>query len=297
LRARITIAFAVGALFLSALLAASTWGFTRQNQLDQRSSSATTLAVANAENMTEGITAATPSLRDLVQAQPRPTGAHPILLYDGDWYPADAAYGQHALPEELIRVVEEGNDARMRYTYNDEVYLAVGVKLDTEVDAAYFEVVSLEELEQTLETLGVSLIAAALVTTLAGALLGWWAARRVLRPLNRVGAAAEDIQHARDWTHDPARQTDYCPSHAASSTAPAAGVAPPRPTTAARDEAGNPLDRDEYAQRLRTRLAAGEEATVAARLLEELAGIYRGETIGTLAYDVAALLDRPGRQP
>ena len=193
LRARITIAFAVGALLLSALLAATTWGFTRQNQLDQRSTSATTLAVANAENMTEGIASASPDLEELLQAQARPTGAHPILLYGGDWYPADPAFGQDALPPELIEVVEEGNDARMRYTYRDEVYLAVGVKLDTDVDAAYFEVVSLEELEQTLETLGISLIAAALVTTLCGAGLGWWAARRVLRPLNRVGAAAKDI--------------------------------------------------------------------------------------------------------
>jgi signal transduction histidine kinase len=36
-------------------------------------------------------------------------------------------------------------------------------------------------------------VGAAIVTTLAGAGLGWWAARRVLRPLNRVGAAARDI--------------------------------------------------------------------------------------------------------
>ena len=102
--------------------------------------------------------------------------------------------------------------------------------------------------------------------------------------------------HAVGWTHDPARQTDYCPPHAAFSTAPAAGVLPPRPTTAARDQAGNPLNRDEYAQRLRAQLAAGAPgqatAKVAARLLDELAAVYRGESIGTLAHDVAALLDR-----
>jgi len=114
---------------------------------------------------------------------------------------------------------------------------------------------------------------------------------------NDADARVYAREHAKGWTHDPARQTDYCPTHAASSTAPAAGVVPPRPTTAARDEAGNPLDRDEYARRLRARLSEGGEVAVAARLLEELAGIYRGETIGALAQDVAALLDRPGRQP
>ena len=195
LRARITIAFSVGALFLSALLAAGTWGFTRQNQLDQRSSSATTLTVSNAEDIAQGISSGTPqpNLNELLQSLPRPTGAHPILLYGGDWYPLDTAYGPDSLPDELVKVVEGGNDARMRYTYRGDVYLAVGVNLDTDVDAAYFEVVSLDELEQTLETLGLSLIAAGLVTTVWGAFLGWWAARRVLRPLKRVGAAAEDI--------------------------------------------------------------------------------------------------------
>jgi len=193
LRARITIAFAVGALLLSALLAAGTWGFTRQNQLDQRSSSATTLAVSNAETITQGITAEAPEVQDLLQGVPRPTGAHPVLLDNGEWYPLDPVFGQDALPEKLVQVVLDGDDARMRYSYRGHVYLAVGIKLDTPTDAAYFEIVSLDELEQTLETLGISLIAAALVTTLAGAGLGWWAARRVLRPLGGVSAAAKDI--------------------------------------------------------------------------------------------------------
>jgi two-component system sensor histidine kinase MtrB len=193
LRARLTIAFAVGAFFLSALLAAGTWGFTRQNQLDQRSSGATTLAVNNAQQIAQTITSQTSDPTELMAATPRPTGAHPVLFYNGDWYALDPAYGEDALPEKLVEVVASGNDARMRYTYNGQVYLAVGVKIDTPGDAAYFEIVSLDELEKTLETLGISLIAAALVTTLAGAGLGWWAARRVLRPLHGVGEAAGGI--------------------------------------------------------------------------------------------------------
>ncbi|GIF50820.1 hypothetical protein DFJ67_0568 [Asanoa ferruginea] len=109
---------------------------------------------------------------------------------------------------------------------------------------------------------------------------------------NDADARAWARDHAEGWIHDPVRQTDYCPTHAAFGTAPAAGVVPPRPTTAARDQAGNPLDRDDYAERLRRRLAEGGATEVAARLLDELAAIYRGETIGALAHDVAALLER-----
>ena len=108
-----------------------------------------------------------------------------------------------------------------------------------------------------------------------------------------AGSYARD--RAVGWTHDPKRKTDYCPTHAAYATAPVAGAVAPRPTAAARDDAGNPLDRDEYARRLRDRLAAGSSpAVVAAELLEELAGVYRGESIGALAQEIAGLLNRRG---
>jgi hypothetical protein len=109
--------------------------------------------------------------------------------------------------------------------------------------------------------------------------------------------------HAVDWTYDPVRQTDYCPAHAGLSTAPAVGEILPRPTAAARDRAGNPLNRDEYAVLLRARLTeesrptgnaltlTAAHAAVAARLLDELAGVYRGEHLGTLAHELSVLLD------
>jgi hypothetical protein len=108
--------------------------------------------------------------------------------------------------------------------------------------------------------------------------------------------------HAVGWTHEPIRQTDYCPEHADLSTA-LSGVIPPRPTAAARDNAGNPLNRDEYAVLLRARLTddggstqrttvlTAAQVAVAISLLEELAGVYRGEDLGTLATELSALLD------
>lgn len=110
--------------------------------------------------------------------------------------------------------------------------------------------------------------------------------------------------HAVGWTHDPVRGTDYCPEHAEFSTPPDPGVVAPRPTATARDSAGNPLNRDDYAAQLRAQLGAdpggmgsrnmptGAQAHVVARLLEELAGVYRGEDLGELAGEMSRLLDR-----
>jgi hypothetical protein len=120
---------------------------------------------------------------------------------------------------------------------------------------------------------------------------------------NDADARSWARDHAVGWTSDPIRQTDYCPEHALFSTAPAADLAPPRPTATVRDRAGNPLNRDEYAERLRERLTDSDRSTgqtptltaaqaaVAARLLDELAGVYRGESLGKLAHELSALLD------
>lgn len=120
---------------------------------------------------------------------------------------------------------------------------------------------------------------------------------------NDTDAQSWARDHAVGWTSDPLRRTDYCPGHAGFSQAPAAGEAPPRPTATVRDRAGNPLDRDEYTEHLRERLADGSlaagravtltaaQAAVAARLLEELAGVYRGEGLGALAHELSTAID------
>ncbi|GIM96723.1 hypothetical protein [Paractinoplanes toevensis] len=109
--------------------------------------------------------------------------------------------------------------------------------------------------------------------------------------------------HAVGWTSDPIRQTDYCPEHARFSEAPAADDIPARPTATVRDRSGNPLNRDDYTGRLREQLVEGDrltartltltaaQAAVTARLLDELAGVYRGESLGALAQELSALLE------
>ena len=38
-------------------------------------------------------------------------------------------------------------------------------------------------------------------------------------------------------------------------------------------------------------MVTAAQAVVAARLLDELAGVYRGEDLGTLAHELSAMLD------
>jgi len=201
LRARITFAFGLGALLLSAVLAATTWGLTRSQLLDQREESTLRQVYANARLVRDSLRSVVDSGDfnglDLLGSLQSPVGAQPMLVFDGDFYsqtPLD--FGEDALPQSLRDSIADGNAATMRFEHNGEPELAVGIPIPA-ANADYFEVVSLKELDNTLRSLGIVLIGAAALTTMAGAVLGWAVAGRALLPLAEVSRAAEAIAGGR----------------------------------------------------------------------------------------------------
>ena len=131
-----------------------------------------------------------------------PSGSRPVLRLpatsDGEipWVAPNPEYGEDALPASLKRLVDQNQAARMLYEVNGQPELAIGIPLPDQ-NAQYFEIVSLTELKKTLDSLGASLLGASMLTTLAGAGLGYWTSRRTLRPLANVGVAAEAIAGGR----------------------------------------------------------------------------------------------------
>jgi signal transduction histidine kinase len=184
---------------MSALLAITTYGLTRQNLLKQREDGAVTRAFTNAVSVKGQLRNAsndTKTIEGVISSLPTPDGAEPVIRYRGNWYEKTVSFGQDALPVSLRSTVANGSPARMRYQHMGQTYFAVGVPLPT-VRAEYFEGVSLIEVQNTLRTLGIVLAGASVITTLAGGALGWWASRRALAPLLDVGAAAEAIAGGR----------------------------------------------------------------------------------------------------
>jgi signal transduction histidine kinase len=195
LRARITIAFAIGALLLSALLSATTWALTRENLLNQREDSATVIVYQNARIIRARVTPDTDK-QALVSSLSTPLGSRPVLYYDNEFVSLTPEFGQDALPAAVRTQVLAGQPVRMRYDLRGQMQLVVGIPIPS-VGAAYFEIISLDDLESTLEALGVSLVGASLLTTIAGAILGAWASRRALRPLAGVSTAATALAAGR----------------------------------------------------------------------------------------------------
>lgn len=199
LRARVTAAFALGALFTAALLAATTFGISREQLIRQRESSAAVPFFSNARIVRDGLLAsAGVDALGLLQDLPTPSGSRPVLFYQGEWISTDQRVGEASLPASLRRVVTEGEAAQMRYSLDGEPQLGFGIPLQADRgEAAYFEVVALDETRDTLTSLGIILVGASMLATGTGAALGWWASRRALLPLAEVGTAAEAIAGGR----------------------------------------------------------------------------------------------------
>ncbi|HVM54265.1 MAG TPA: HAMP domain-containing sensor histidine kinase [Acidimicrobiales bacterium] len=196
LRARFTVAFALGGLVLSALLAAVTYGLARENIVRQRETSATRQVYLNANFIRDSLRTAGLAPSGLLDGLQTPTGASPVLVVDGQAFATSADRGRDELPRPLRERVAAGTPARMRFTLSDEPHLAIGIPLPA-VNAEYYEIVSMSEVQGTLNSLGLALLLAALVTTLAGAVVGATSSSRVLRPLAHLGEAAQAIAGGR----------------------------------------------------------------------------------------------------
>ncbi|MFA9564375.1 MAG: ATP-binding protein [Acidimicrobiales bacterium] len=196
LRSRITIAFALGGLLLSIIVGGVTWTLTRESQLSERITAAENRVVRNAIQVQNGLAEDLAGVDDLLNGLPKPQGGIPILLVDDRVFTTDALEvgdPTETLPAELQTSVGDGVAARMVHkTAGGDTVVSIGVPLEV-TGSQYYERVPLNELDNNLRLLAISLTGAGIITTLAGAAIGAWASRRTLRPLADVSEAARAI--------------------------------------------------------------------------------------------------------
>ena len=211
LQARITGAFALGALLLSVLLAGTTFALTRANLSNQRETAVLSRVYVDANVVRNGLPNRDPEhIQDqFLPSLQLPAGSKPLLHYSDKWFfsVTAALKDENVIPESLRESVSQNHAARMTFSLQGKPALAVGIPLKS-VDAEYFEIVELDDLQRTLGSLAISLLGASVLTTLAGAGIGFWAGRRALRPLADVSQAAEAIAGGRldtrlEATDDP----------------------------------------------------------------------------------------------
>ena len=192
LRGRTTLVFAAVAGVLCVLLAVTVWLTVSSYLLLGRERSTLAQTTANAAHVERAASAAGLSPAQLLAQLPRETGSVSLLVDDGEWITTALQIGRDDLPAELRETVIAGSPARQRISVDGTTMLAIGVPLAGLQDA-YFEVFSLQELDDTYQVMGVVLTAGATAVVPVSLLIGAWATRSTLRPLDRVAAAAAAI--------------------------------------------------------------------------------------------------------
>jgi signal transduction histidine kinase len=192
LRTTITLSFAVGAMALSATIAVGTYLVARGYLLEQRERTATRQAFVNASYVRDGLLTSGAEVSDVLGSVSPPADATVLVRRGDGWFSSSLEVGSDAVPTGLRAAVGDGSVAVVWEESGDAPAVMVGVPLPA-VDAQFFEVAATPELARTLDALRVVLTAFAVATAVAGAVLGRWAARRVVAPLDDVAGAAARI--------------------------------------------------------------------------------------------------------
>ena len=210
LRGRVMLAYGLLALGLSSALALVTWSVLSDYLTQQRESSAIVETADNAAALHYGLFGApqpchpareraecgspTPnpnvSVMDLLNTLPSTDSAASMVFYNDQWYSLTGK--PEDLPPDLIANVRAGSTQHRRISVNGQQVLAVGVPM-TRPGEAFFEWHPLDNLDNTLRTLKITLVAAAIVTAMIGLAVGRLASTLALRPLAELTRVADAV--------------------------------------------------------------------------------------------------------
>ncbi|RZU32588.1 signal transduction histidine kinase [Blastococcus saxobsidens] len=192
LRGRVTLAFTAVAVVLSLVLSVGVWLAVSRYLLLGRERATLAQTTANAAQVQRAAAAEGLSPEQLLSQLPRESGSTSLIAEGDRWITSSLGFGRDDLPTALRRTVLEGTPARQRFSVDGRTVLAIGLPLG-ESGGAYFEVFPLDELDDTYRVLAGVLAAAVLAVVPASLLVGSWATRPTLRPLDRVAAAAAAV--------------------------------------------------------------------------------------------------------
>ncbi|MDH3249343.1 MAG: HAMP domain-containing histidine kinase [Acidimicrobiia bacterium] len=193
LRRRIIIRFAAIGLIISTLFGVFTYVTVRQQLLRDRTEISIEQAAADSRLVFSALQGGTSNPTQVLAALRPRVRSTPLLLREGEWFAASLQVRPEDLPDDLVALVVDGQPARQRVRIQDvRPVLVVGIP-EARRSGGYFEVYSLRDVEESLQTVGRVLVLAGLVSTAAGVLLGGWMAGRVVQPLREVTAVARRI--------------------------------------------------------------------------------------------------------
>ncbi|MCO8277672.1 HAMP domain-containing histidine kinase [Actinoplanes sp. TRM 88003] len=185
-------AFAVGAFVLSAGVTVVSYELSRNTLFRERERTAVRATYFDATVVNAGLRGADPEVGDLLRSVDVGADRYALLYRDGQWYSRSAEpAASAAVPRGSQDMAAAGQAGAQRIVRGEGPALVVAVPLAD--GAVFYEIVSLAELENTLQALALVLTAVAIMVAAGGAAVGWYVTRHALRPLAAVADAAQEI--------------------------------------------------------------------------------------------------------
>ena len=206
-RHRVVAAFALGSVAVSALVAVATWNLSTGYMLQQREQSVSRQALVNARLVDTRLASGSSDLGALLTGLASSPEAAIFVRQPDGWIAGGTATDNidiADMPPALIAAADRGDIARQRLRVRGAPLVAVATKLpDSKV--SYVEVFPLRDLDRIFRFISLMLLGGVLASGLLGGSIGWWASRRVLRPLTELTSAAARIAHGDLSTRLPER--------------------------------------------------------------------------------------------
>jgi signal transduction histidine kinase len=192
LRARVTAVFAALAFLLSTTLAIASYELTRSFLVDRRESAARQEAYLNARAVRDSLRVNSVDVGGALAQVETGTDSVVVVRVGSQWFGTSVGVGRDDVPASLRKMVAGGSAGTQNTKFASVPNIGVGVPLPV-VNGAFFEFISAKEVDQTLSLLARALAGAAFFVTLIGAVVGWYASARVLRPVRRMAITAGGI--------------------------------------------------------------------------------------------------------
>ena len=189
LRDRVALGFGLMALVLATLLAVTTWLLTSAYLTAQQEDAALAQATDHALTIKVGVRAGQ-DVATLVDRLRYPKDGAALLVRDGRRYRGTTSTDA-TFPQDLVRRAASATSASIHEESPGGTYLAVGIPMGH--GDVFLELFPRADLARTLRALWLSLLISAVITTSLGVVAGRVVARRLLRPVEEVTAAAAAI--------------------------------------------------------------------------------------------------------
>lgn len=193
MRTKVTLFFGLSALVAMVALTTVTYALSRTFLIDQRVSVARTQAFSNAKVVNDQLVTGERTIGTVMSSLRTEGGGFAQLVTDGGLsFLSDFRFPTDAIPDGLSMSVAARRSGDQYFSIDGEPYLGVGVYLASH-DAQYYEAFPLDSTESTLRAIAAAMGIGTVITALFSSAVGWWASRRLLRPLSRVSNAASEL--------------------------------------------------------------------------------------------------------